>query len=90
MKRLRLNKGVNQSAIAELCGVTIGSVSKWEAGLFIPDGENIEKIAKFLDVEPYEMFYDFIANKGVTKKALSIEEALKTINEYVKKTLREH
>lgn len=37
IKQFRVNRGLNQAELAELCGVQQATVSRWESGKHIPD-----------------------------------------------------
>lgn len=46
----RKEKGLSQTALAEILGVQQSCISKWERGATAPDPEDIAKICKILDV----------------------------------------
>ena len=48
-KKLREEKGLSQSQIAEELGVTKGTISVWERAIRKPDFETMEKIATYFD-----------------------------------------
>ncbi|MBQ0083420.1 MAG: helix-turn-helix domain-containing protein [Clostridiales bacterium] len=55
IKRLREEKGLTQSALADLLGVSGKAVSKWETGKGYPDISLIEPIAKILGISVIEL-----------------------------------
>ncbi len=61
---------LTQEELAELIGIETISLSKIETGKSYPTSENLAKIAKILQVEPYEFF---LFEKEKTKEELLIE-----------------
>ncbi|WP_208559539.1 helix-turn-helix domain-containing protein [Marinilactibacillus kalidii] len=59
LKKLRLEKGYSQTALANELFVTRQAISKWERGLSNPDHETLKKISKLLEVS-----IDTLLNKG--------------------------
>lgn len=56
IKELRKNKNLNQAQLAEIVGVETTSICKMESGNHFPKEDNLEKIAKALDVEIKDLF----------------------------------
>lgn len=50
LKELRRSKGVSQENLAELCGVSMQAVSKWENGQSFPDITFLPKLAGYFQV----------------------------------------
>ncbi len=50
VKQLRKEKGVNQEKLAELCGVSVQAVSKWECEMSCPDIELLPTLANYFNV----------------------------------------
>lgn len=50
LKSLRLEYGVSQAALAEVCGVTQQCVSEWERGKIEPTMSNLWRLADYFDV----------------------------------------
>lgn len=50
IRRLRLGKDMTQSALAEILGVSVQAVSKWERGTAVPDTDNIVQLSKLFGV----------------------------------------
>ena len=50
LKELRKNKGLTQTALANLFAISNGAVGNWETGLRQPDHDTLTKIADFFDV----------------------------------------
>ncbi len=48
IKDLRKEMNINQTELAELCGVQQSCVSKWERGETYPDAEMIVKLCEIL------------------------------------------
>ena len=51
IRRLRLGKDMTQSALAEILGVSVQAVSKWERGLGYPDVSLINDLSSILGVD---------------------------------------
>lgn len=51
IRRLRLGKDITQSALAEILGVSVQAVSKWERGLGYPDVSLINDLSSILGVD---------------------------------------
>ncbi len=76
IKELRISKHYTQEYLAELTDLGATSISKIETGLYHPSDENLEKIAKALDVEPYKLYmFNHLKSAGEIK-----EELLKLIS----------
>ena len=56
IKEIRKSKKYTQEFVAEKMGIETKSLSNIERGLFYPTAENLEKISKILEVQPYELF----------------------------------
>lgn len=52
LKLVREARGLNQTALAKFAGITQGTVSKFEAGILVPNEEQAKGIATALDVQP--------------------------------------
>ena len=52
----RREKGLTQTELGEICGVSNQAVSKWEAEMTMPDVMLLPKIAKTLDVSLEELY----------------------------------
>ena len=50
IRRLRLGKDMTQSALAEILGVSVQAVSKWEIEQSVPTPRNLEGIEAVLDL----------------------------------------
>lgn len=49
IRKFRKERGLTQEQLAEVLGVTVGAVSKWELGSSVPDVELIVDMAEFFD-----------------------------------------
>ena len=56
LKTLRKEKNLTQEQLAEHVNIGAASLSKIEIGMNYPSDDNLEKIAKALDVEPYQLY----------------------------------
>lgn len=50
LKTMRKEKGLSQEALAEKLNVVRQTISKWEKGLSIPDGDMLIKISQVLEI----------------------------------------
>ena len=56
IKELRVSKKITQEQLSELTNIGAPSISKIESGIFHPTDDNLEKIARALNVEPYQLY----------------------------------
>ena len=56
IKEIRLAKNLTQEQLSELTEIGASSISKIESGIYHPSDENLERIAKALNVEPYKLY----------------------------------
>ena len=50
IRTFRKERGLTQEQLAEVLGVTVGAVYKWEAGLSVPEITTLVEIADFYDI----------------------------------------
>lgn len=71
VKRLREEKGITQSQLAEEIGVSSKAVSKWETAKGLPDITLIEPLAKALGVSVMELMSgNTVINKNISSNIL--------------------
>jgi DNA-binding XRE family transcriptional regulator/desulfoferrodoxin (superoxide reductase-like protein) len=71
IKRLREEKGLTQSQLADLIGVGSKAVSKWETAKGLPDITLIEPLAKALGVSVMELMSgDTVINRNISSNIL--------------------
>ena len=51
VKKLRIERGLSQNALAELMQVTRPTVARWEGGIRLPDAMTIARLAEVLGVD---------------------------------------
>ena len=51
LKKLRMDKGLSQQALAEKMYVTNGTISRWESGRRLPDAAMITRLSGILDAD---------------------------------------
>lgn len=56
IQELRKSKKLTQEELAEMVGIGTPNISYFETGKFSPSVETLEKLAKALDVEIYELY----------------------------------
>lgn len=56
VKELRKAKKITQEQLSEIIGIEPPNMSKLESGLHFPQPDKIEKIARALEVDVYELF----------------------------------
>ncbi len=57
IQNLRKSKNITQERLAELIGIEPPSLSYIETGKYYPSVETLQKIAKILEVQPWELYY---------------------------------
>lgn len=55
IQQYRKKKGISQAKLAELAGISAGSIGNYEGGHREPNLETIAKIAVVLEVEPSDL-----------------------------------
>ena len=71
VKTLREKKGLTQTELAEVLGVSSKAVSKWETAKGLPDISLIEPIARALSVSVMELMSgDTVINKNISSNIL--------------------
>lgn len=55
LKQLRVGKGLNQAALAELIGCEPNTISRYERAETMPNIEHLLKLAEVLEVSPMEI-----------------------------------
>lgn len=56
IQEIRKSKNITQEHMAELLNIEPSSLSNIERGKYYPTSDNLNKIVKILDVEPYDLF----------------------------------
>lgn len=56
IREIRVARNLTQEDLSELTDIGASSISKIESGHFHPTDDNLEKIAKALNVEPYKLY----------------------------------
>lgn len=71
IKTLREKKGITQSQLADILGISSKAVSKWETAKGLPDITLIEPLAKALSVSVMELISgDTVVNKNISSNIL--------------------
>lgn len=71
IKTLRERKGITQTQLSDILGVSDKAVSKWETGRGLPDITLIEPLAKALGVSVVELMSgDTVTNKNISSNML--------------------
>lgn len=70
----RKEKGLSQEELAEICSVSRQSVSKWEAGLNMPETEKIMLLAKLFGVSTDYLLKNDYEEKTVVNETFSFEK----------------
>ncbi|MGF1740361.1 LexA family transcriptional regulator [Vibrio profundum] len=58
LKQIRIDKGVSQKDLAELCGWGPSRVSNYESGIRSINLDDAETLAHHLEVKPYQILFD--------------------------------
>ncbi len=84
VKEFRKQKKFTQEQLSEMVGVDNGYISKLEVGQNFPSLKTLEKIAKALDVELYELFhYTDIKDKNFKDEIIKIYEKLNKEKQFI-------
>lgn len=84
VKEFRKQKKFTQEQLSEMVGVDNGYISKLEVGQNFPSLKTLEKIAKALGVELYELFhYTDIKDKNFKDEIIKIYEKLNKEKQFV-------
>lgn len=81
IKRLRLQKGLTQEQFADVVGVTVQTISRWETSVNYPDIIMLPIIAKFFNVTT-----DYLLN---VKGGATMKKLVKTVETFELKSLEE-
>lgn len=65
LKRIRIEKGMSQQALAKAAGVSQTAIYHWEKGLRIPKVGSLDRIADVLDVSMDDFFTEVIDGETV-------------------------
>ena len=68
IQKRRKELGLTQQALADLVGVSKGTISQWESGDYSPGGQNLVNLAKSLAVSP-----DWLINGKELMKSIGID-----------------
>ena len=80
IKEIRILRNLTQEDLSELTNIGTSSISKIESGYFHPTDENLEKIAKALNIEPYKL-YMFEHHKDTKTLIKDLEHIIKNAND---------
>ena len=86
LKKFRKERGFSQMTLSIKCDTTSNYIGQIEMGRRIPSFEYIEKIAKALEIPPFELFF-YESAKHKERKQLKAEDYLRQIPSHVKKEL---
>ena len=75
LKKIRKEKGLSQEALSEKLNIVRQTVSKWEKGLSIPDGDMLIKLSQVLEI-PVETLLGTngtLENKDAVNQAIQLQ-----------------
>ena len=91
IKEIRLARNLTQEQLAEIVDIGAASLSKIEIGMNYPSDDNLEKIAKALDVEPYQLYLfnhhkniNELKNDAISMLSNANNDAIKTVYKILK------
>nr|AGS53528.1 hypothetical protein [uncultured bacterium contig00055] len=85
IKENRRKKGLTQEKLAELADMSLHYLAMLELGNNFPSGEMLEKLAKALDIQAFQLFYPLATPEGAM---LHLEQhILENIERTVKETI---
>ena len=88
VKTLRINKGITQTKMAELLGLSQTNLSNMESGRTAITTQNLFKMQGILNCKMADFFVDFDAdaedasnakNEGTAKQAIELEDAVQIL-----------
>lgn len=93
LKKLREEKNISQTQLAEDLGVTKGTISVWERGIRKPDFDKMEKIAAYFDTTlQFLLGNDANRSQGQvsdeTAAKWEMDDEEEILNEFMKKFVR--
>lgn len=91
IKELRISKNIKQCAMADLLDMERSNLTKIESGKQRPSDENLEKIAKLLNVELYELFQnEHLKNRDeiINEILVDIKDLTDKEIQYIHKTIK--
>ena len=62
-KRAREKKSLSQQDLADMIGVTDGTISNYEKGVAFPRWDTMKKLCDILNVDPNYLFWDDLTDK---------------------------
>lgn len=89
IKELRRNKKLTQEQLAEKIGIGTPNISYFETGKYTPALETMQKIARALDVEIYEL-YLFKQEKSIEDMRKELTNAINSSNQITTKLYKEY
>ncbi len=75
LKKIRKEKGLSQEALSEKLNIVRQTISKWEKGLSIPDGDMLIKLSQVLEI-PVETLLGTngtLENKDAVNQAIQLQ-----------------
>lgn len=85
LKRLRTAKNLTQEQVAELLGVSVQSVSRWECGTNMPDIFLLPEISRIFGVTVDDLYREkSVAYENVAHRLASIYESTKQLDDFVR------
>ena len=72
LMELRMNAGLSQEKLAEMIGVSRGSIYRWEAGTCLPGIKVLKKLAHVLQVDEDILLQEIKSVSSETRKAATI------------------
>jgi len=64
LKKNRREKGLTQEKLAEIADISLRYIAMLELGKSFPSGEMLEKLAKALDIQAFQLFYPLATLDG--------------------------
>lgn len=74
IKRLRKRAGLSQMQLAEMSGLSIGTIQGYEQGRYLPRADSIKKIADALGCSVSEITGNYGARDTVTPYSVDVSE----------------
>ena len=89
LKENRRKKGLTQEKLAEIANISLRYIAMLELGKSFPSGEMLEKLAKALDIQAFQLFYPLATLDGAL---LHLEQSIlakieKTFDEKLQRSI---
>lgn len=91
LKAIRKAHGIRQEEIASGLKITASAVSRWEHGLSLPDADALDRLASFLNLPVWKLFFSDLpaaefqvpARQENPQREPRLTEAIRVVNAHI-------